>query len=45
MFNLSSNEAFYIRFDEFLSYYEYVSFLYDDDADFVQVAKSVWGLI
>jgi hypothetical protein len=32
----------FISFEEFANFYEYVSFLYDDDNNFIDLIESVW---
>ena len=32
-----------ISFDEFANFYEYVSFIYDNDNDFIQLVNNSWN--
>ena len=32
-----------VSFEEFANFYEYVSFLYDDDDEFVKLVNESWG--
>ena len=44
---LFNNESFginrFINFEEFANFYEYVSFLYDNDQDFIQLVGNTWN--
>lgn len=40
----SENEYDWINFEEFANFYEYVSFLYENDNDFIQLVHNSWNL-
>ena len=44
---LFNNKSFginrFVNFEEFANFYEYVSFLYDNDQDFIQLVGNTWN--
>ena len=40
----NENNKFNLDFEEFANFYEYVSFLYDNDNDFINLIKKSWNI-